>query len=241
MAKDRFVHTGSLVDNCCAVDLEVSYFDLRVQIAVVVFVIAVGLLMYKHSTEAVRVVGIVTFVVLPVFMAISYSGYIRYGSQALPYIPVGFVAIVGVKSMRRRYFQILLIGGVFLLAYPVISGMPFVKAVPRYAQLSDSQNLLSTDELSLANNLLPEDGVVYIGGPMASLLAQQLNRQDLVWTWSQPLASEIENSKRDYFVLYNPMEPFTAGRAAGTGVFVTECGGLRFQRLPLTICRLKPK
>ena len=105
--------------------------------------------------------------------------------------------------------------------------------------MSDSQNLLSTEELAMANDLLPAKSVVYIGGPLASLLAQQLNRQDLVWTWSQPEASEIENSNRDYFVLYNPMEPFTASRAAETDISATECDVLRFQQLQLTICRLK--
>ena len=240
MAEHRLVHTGSLVDNCCPVDLEVSYFDLRVQIATVVFVVAVGAFMFRRSTEAVRVVGVVTFVVLPVFMAISYSGYIRYGSQALPYVPVGLVAIFGMKSMKSNFVRTFLVSGALLLTFPVVPGLPFVKDVPRYAQLSDSQNLLSIEELSMANNLLPAKSVVFIGGTLASLLAQQLNRQDLVWTWTQPLASEIENSDRDYSVLYNPTEPFTASRAAGTGISITECGVLRFQRLPLMICRLKP-
>jgi hypothetical protein len=239
MAKHRLVHTGSLVDNCCPVDLEVSYFDLRVQIATVIFVIAVGVFIYRRSTEAVRVVGVVTFVVLPVFMAVSYSGYIRYGSQALPYVPVSLAAIFGMKSRSSGFARAFLISGVLLLTFPVIPGLPFVKDVPRYAQLSDSQNLFSTDELLLANKLLPAKSVVFIGGPLASLLAQQLNRQDLVWTWTQPTASEIQNRQGDYFVLYNPMEPFTATRASETGVSTSECGVLRFQRLPLTICQLK--
>lgn len=241
MAENRLVHTGSLVDQCCQVDLEVSYFDLRVQIALALFVLAIGFYLYKRSSESVRVIGVITFVTLPIFMAISYSGYIRYGSQALPYVPVGLVAIFGMKSMKSNFARTFLVSGALLLTFPVISGLPFVKDVPRYAQIGDSQNLLSTEELSMANNLLPEDSVVFVGGPLASLLAQQLNRQDLVWTWTQPLASEIQNPDRDYFVLYNPMEPFTASRAAGTGISVTECGVLRFKRLQLTICRLIPK
>jgi hypothetical protein len=171
-------------------------------------------------------------------MAISYSGYIRYGSQALPFIPVGLVVLFGVRSLKSTYAHTFLLLGVFLLAFPVIPGMPFVKDVPRYAQLGGSQNLLSYEELSMANNLLPEDSVVFVGGPLASLLAQQLNRQDLVWTWAQPLADEINSSDRDYFVLYNPMEPFTAFRASETGISITECGVLRFQSLQVTICRL---
>ena len=238
MAKHRVIHTGSLVDNCCAVDLEVSYFDLRVQIATVVFVIALGLLIFRRSKEVVRVVGIVTFVVLPVFMAISYSGYIRYGSQALPYVPVGLVAIFGITTSTRNHVRTVFVSGVLLLTFPVISGLPFVENIPRYAQLGDSQNLFSTKELVMANELLTAKSVVFIGGPLASLLAQQLNRQDLQWTWKQPLASEIQKSKRDYFVLYNPTESFTAGRARVTGISTTECVALRFERLPLSICRL---
>jgi hypothetical protein len=240
MAKHRLVHTGSLVDNCCPVDLEVSYFDLRVQIALAIFVVATGFYFHKRSSESVRVIGVITFVTLPIFMAIAYSGYIRYGSQALPYVPVGLVAIFGMKSMKSNFARTFLVTGALLLAFPVIPGLPFVKDVPRYAQIGDSQNLLSTEELSMANNLLPAKSVVFIGGTLASLLAQQLNRQDLVWTWSQPLPREIQDSDRDYFVLYNPTEPFTASRAAETGISITECGVLRFQRLPLTICRLKP-
>ena len=237
-AQHRLVHTGSLIDRCCQVDLEVSYFDLRVQIATAVFALAIGMYIYKRSSESARVIGVVTYVTLPVFMAISYSGYIRYGSQALPYIPVGLVAIFGVKSKTNTYARSFLVAGTFLLVFPVIPGLPFVKDVPRYAQIGDSQNLLSDKELTMANNLLPAKSVVYVGGPLASLLAQQLNRQDLVWTWTQPLADEIRNSDRDFYVLYNPMEPFTAGRAAVTGISITECGVLRFQRLQLTICRL---
>ena len=238
MAEHRLTHTGSLIDHCCQVDLEVSYFDMRVQIAMIISALAVGIYVYKRSHESAQVLGVVTFVALPVFMAISYSGYIRYGSQALPYIPIGLVALFDVWSLKSTYARTFLLLGVFLLAFPVIPGMPFVKDVPRYAQLGDSQNLLSDKELTMANNLLPAKSVVYVGGPLASLLAQQLNRQDLVWTWTQPLADEIRNSDRDYFVLYNPMEPFTAGRAAVTGISITECGVLRFQRLQLTICRL---
>ena len=239
MVDNRIVHTGSLVDQCCQVDLELSYFDLRVQIAIAISIFAIGFLLYRRSGESVRLIGVVTFVTLPIFMAISYSGYIRYGSQALPYVPVGLVAIFGMRSIKSIYARICLLLGVILLIFPVIPGMPFVMNIPRYAQLGDSQNLLSTEELAMANDLLPAKSVVYIGGPLASLLAQQLNRQDLVWTWSQPEASEIENSNRDYFVLYNPMEPFTASRAAETDISATECDVLRFQQLQLTICRLK--
>jgi hypothetical protein len=238
MAEHRLTHTGSLIDHCCQVDLEVSYFDMRVQIAMIISALAVGIYVYKRSHESAQVLGVVTFVALPVFMAISYSGYIRYGSQALPFIPVGLVVLFGVRSLKSTYAHTFLLLGVFLLAFPVIPGMPFVKDVPRYAQLGGSQNLLSYEELSMANNLLPEDSVVFVGGPLASLLAQQLNRQDLVWTWAQPLADEINSSDRDYFVLYNPMEPFTAFRASETGISITECGVLRFQSLQVTICRL---
>lgn len=239
MAEHRLVHTGGLVDRCCQVDLEISYFDLRVQIAIAVFVIAIGTYLYKRSSESARVVGVVMFVTLPIFMAISYSGFIRYASQALPFVPIGLVAIFSTKSTKSNHGRGVLISGVFLLTFPVIPGLPFVKSVPRYAQIGDSQNLLSTEELSMANNLLPAKSVVFIGGPMASLLAQQLNRQDLVWTWTQPLVSEIQNSDRDYFVLYNPAEPFSANRALDVGISITECEVLRFQRLQVSICRLK--
>ena len=239
MAEYRIVHTGSLVDNCCAVDLEVSYFDLRVQIASAVFLIAVGVFLYRRSVESARVVGVVIFVTLPIFMAIAYSGYVRYASQALPFVPVGVFAVLQVLSSKRYLSQMFLSAAVICLTVPVIPGLPFVKNVPRYAQLGDSQNLLSTEELSMANNLLPAKSVVYIGGHMASVLAQQLNRQDLVWTWSQPLAKEIQDSPVDHFVLHNPEEPFTANQALKGGISITECGVLRFQRLQLTICRLK--
>ena len=239
MAEYRIVHTGSLVDNCCAVDLEVSYFDLRVQIASAVFLIAVGVFLYRRSVESTRVVGVVTFVTLPIFMAIAYSGYVRYASQALPFVPVGVFAVLQILSSKRYLSQMFLSAAVICLTVPVIPGLPFVKNVPRYAQLGDSQNLLSTEELSMANNLLPAKSVVYIGGHMASVLAQQLNRQDLVWTWSQPLAKEIQDSPVDHFVLHNPEEPFTANQALKGGISITECGVLRFQRLQLTICRLK--
>ncbi len=239
MAEYRIVHTGSLVDNCCTVDLEVSYFDLRVQIASAVFVIAVGVFLYRRSVESARVVGVVTFATLPIFMAIAYSGYVRYASQALPFVPVGVFAVLQILSSKRYLSQMFLSAAVICLMVPVIPGLPFVKNVPRYAQLGDSQNLLSTEELSMANNLLPAKSVVYIGGHMASLLAQQLNRQDLVWTWSQPLAKEIQDSPVDHFVLHNPEEPFTANQALKGGISMTECGVLRFQRLQLTICRLK--
>ena len=240
MAEDRLVHTGSLVDKCCQVDLEVSYFDLRVQIASALLAIAVGAFLYRRSVESARVVGVVTFVTLPIFMAISYSGYIRYGSQALPYVPVGLVAIFGIYSVKRYFSLAFLVVGAILLTVPVIPGLPFIKNVPRYAQLGGSQNLLSTEELSMANDLLPAKSVVYVGGFLASLLAQQLNRQDLVWTWNQPLAKEIQDSPVDYFVLHNPAMPFTAKQALEGGISITECGVLRFQRLQLTICRLKP-
>ena len=239
MAEYRIVHTGSLVDNCCAVDLEVSYFDLRVQIASAVFLIAVGVFLYRRSVESARVVGVVIFVTLPIFMAIAYSGYVRYASQALPFVPVGVFAVLQILSSKRYLSQMFLSAAVICLTVPVIPGLPFVKNVPRYAQLGDSQNLLSTEELSMANNLLPAKSVVYIGGHMASVLAQQLNRQDLVWTWSQPLAKEIQDSPVDHFVLHNPEEPFTANQALKGGISITECGVLRFQRLQLTICRLK--
>ena len=239
MAEYRIVHTGSLVDNCCAVDLEVSYFDLRVQIASAVFLIAVGVFLYRRSVESARVVGVVIFVTLPIFMAIAYSGYVRYASQALPFVPVGVFAVLQILSSKRYLSQMFLSAAVICLTVPVIPGLPFVKNVPRYAQLGDSQNLLSTEELSMANNLLPAKSVVYIGGHMASVLAQQLNRQDLVWTWSQPLAREIQDSPVDHFVLHNPEEPFTANQALKGGISITECGVLRFQRLQLTICRLK--
>ena len=239
MAEYRIVHTGSLVDNCCAVDLEVSYFDLRVQIASAVFLIAVGVFLYRRSVESARVVGVVIFVTLPIFMAIAYSGYVRYASQALPFVPVGVFAVLQILSSKRYLSQMFLSAAVICLTVPVIPGLPFVKNVPRYAQFGDSQNLLSTEELSMANNLLPAKSVVYIGGHMASVLAQQLNRQDLVWTWSQPLAKEIQDSPVDHFVLHNPEEPFTANQALKGGISITECGVLRFQRLQLTICRLK--
>ena len=239
MAEYRIVHTGSLFDNCCAVDLEVSYFDLRVQIASAVFLIAVGVFLYRRSVESARVVGVVIFVTLPIFMAIAYSGYVRYASQALPFVPVGVFAVLQILSSKRYLSQMFLSAAVICLTVPVIPGLPFVKNVPRYAQLGDSQNLLSTEELSMANNLLPAKSVVYIGGHMASVLAQQLNRQDLVWTWSQPLAKEIQDSPVDHFVLHNPEEPFTANQALKGGISITECGVLRFQRLQLTICRLK--
>ena len=240
MAEYRIVHTGSLVDNCCAVDLEVSYFDLRVQIASAVFLIAVGVFLYRRSVESTRVVGVVTFVTLPIFMAIAYSGYVRYASQALPFVPVGVFAVLQILSSKRYLSQMFLSAAVICLTVPVIPGLPFVKNVPRYAQLGDSQNLLSTEELSMANDLLPAKSVVYVGGFLASLLAQQLNRQDLVWTWNQPLAREIQDSPVDHFVLHNPEEPFTANQALKGGISITECGVLRFQRLQLTICRLKP-
>ena len=241
MAENRLVHTGSLVDRCCTVDLELSYFDLRVQMAIAISVIAIGFLLYKRSSESVRVIGVVAFIALPIFMAISYSGYIRYSSQALPYVPVGLVAIFGLRSLKNIFARICLISGVILLAIPVVSGLPFVMNIPRYAQMGDSRGLLSSDELTMANSLLPARSVVFIGGPLASLLAQQLNRQDLVWTWSQPLASEIQSSNRDYFVLYNPMEPYTASRAEDTDISISECSVLRFRQLQLTICRLEPK
>ena len=240
MAEYRIVHTGSLVDNCCAVDLEVSYFDLRVQIASAVFLIAVGVFLYRRSVESARVVGVVIFVTLPIFMAIAYSGYVRYASQALPFVPVGVFAVLQILSSKRYLSQMFLSAAVICLTVPVIPGLPFVKNVPRYAQFGDSQNLLSKEELSMANDLLPAKSVVYVGGILASLLAQQLNRQDLVWTWNQPLAKEIQDSPVDYFVLHNPAMPFTAKQALEGGISITECGVLRFQRLQLTICRLKP-
>ena len=180
-----------------------------------------------------------TFVVLPILMAISYSGYIRYASQALPLVPLAFVAVLVVLPMKVRLFHIFLVFGVSALIYPVVPGLPKVVNVPRYAQLGDSQNLLSVTELEMANDLIPESSTVFIGGRLVSLLAQQLNRQDLVWTWSQPSKSQIRNSGKDHFVLYNPMEPFTSSQAAVTGISISECSVLRFQRLQLTICRLK--
>ena len=239
MAENRLVHTGSLVDGCCQVDLEVSYFDIRVQIATAILIFAVGVFLYRRSQETLQTVGAVTFVVLPILMAISYSGYIRYASQALPLVPLAFVAVLVVLPMKVRLFHIFLVFGVSALIYPVVPGLPKVVNVPRYAQLGDSQNLLSVTELEMANDLIPESSTVFIGGRLVSLLAQQLNRQDLVWTWSQPSKSQIRNSGKDHFVLYNPMEPFTSSQAAVTGISISECSVLRFQRLQLTICRLK--
>ncbi len=238
MGKHRLTHTGSLIDNCCPVDLEVSYFDLRVQIAIVLFVAAVGVIFYKRSPETVRVVGLITFVTLPIFMAISYSGYIRYASQALPFVPVGVVALIQVLPLKRFQSQTLLVSALICLAVPAISGLPNVVDAPRYAQLGDSSNLLTKAELSMANDLLPLKSTVYIGGPLVSLLAQQLNRHDLVWTWNQPLESEIKSSSSDFFVLYNPMAPFLEKNVLNRGVSMSECSILRFQRLQLSLCRL---
>ena len=238
MARRRIVHTGSLDDNCCPVDLEVSYFDLRVQIAIIMFVIAIGTVAYRRSPEIVRVVGVITFVTLPIFMAISYSGYIRYASQALPFVPIGAIALIQILPVKRLLSQMLLALALICVTIPVIPGLPRVMDVPRYAQLGESNNLLTEAELSMANDLLPLKSAVYIGGPLVSLLAQQLNRQDLVWTWIQPLESDIRSSSSDFFVLYNPMEPFLEKNVLNSGVSVSECSILRFQRLQLSLCRL---
>lgn len=239
MAEHRIVHTGSLIDNCCPVDLEVSYFDLRVQIATAVFVVAVCAFIYRRSTESVKVFGVITFLTLPIFMAISYSGYIRYASQALPFVPVGVIAILQVLPSKRYLSQTFLASAVICLTIPVIPGLPKVMDVPRYAQLGDSRNLLTETELSIANDLLPAKSTIYIGGPLVSLLAQQLNRHDLVWTWNQPLQSDIQSSGSDFFVLYNPMEPFLEMNVLNSGVSVSECSVLRFHRLQLSVCRLR--
>jgi hypothetical protein len=239
MAENRLVHTGSLVDKCCQVDLEVSYFDIRVQIATAILVFAVVAVLNRRSQVTLQTVGTVTFVVLPILMAVAYSGYIRYASQALPLVPLAFVAVLVVLPMKDQLFRTLLVVGVSALIFPVVPGLPKVVNVPRYAQLGDSHNLLSSTELEMANDLIPASSTVFIGGRLVSLLAQQLNRQDIVWTWSQPSASQIRNSGQDHLILYNPMEPFTRSQAAVTGISMNECSVLRFQRLQLTICRLK--
>ena len=238
MGKHRLTHTGSLIDNCCPVDLEVSYFDLRVQSAIFLFVAAIGVFFYRRSPETVRAFGLITFVTLPIFMAISYSGYIRYASQALPFVPVGLIALIQVLPLKRFLSQALLVSALICLTIPAISRLPGVMDAPRYAQLGDSNNLLTKAELSMANDLLPLKSTVYIGGPLVSLLAQQLNRHDLVWTWNQPFESEIKSSSSDFFVLYNPMEPFLEKNVLNRGVSISECSILRFQRLQLSLCRL---
>jgi hypothetical protein len=238
MGKHRLTHTGSLIDNCCPVDLEVSYFDLRVQFAIFLFVASIGVFFYRRSPETVRAFGLITFVTLPIFMAISYSGYIRYASQALPFVPVGLIALIQVLPLKRFLSQAFLVSALICLTIPAISRLPEVMDAPRYAQLGDSNNLLTKAELSMANDLLPLKSTVYIGGPLVSLLAQQLNRRDLVWTWNQPIESEIKSSSSDFFVLYNPMEPFLEKNVLNRGVSMSECSILRFQRLQLSLCRL---
>jgi hypothetical protein len=238
MAKNRMFHTGSLIDGYQQVDLEVTYFDLRVQIAVIVFMIALGAFLYKRSSDAVRIFGVVSFILLPIFMAVSYMGYVRYASQALPFVPISVVALIQLLPHERFFRQAFLVSSLICLAVPVIPRLPGVIPVPRYAQLGDSNNLLTEVELAMANDLLPLKSTVYIGGPLVSLLAQQLDRRDLVWTWIQPTESEIKFSSSDFFVLYNPMEPFLEKNVLNRGISISECSILRFQRLQLSLCRL---
>jgi hypothetical protein len=239
-ALQRIFHTGSLVDKCCQVDLEYSYFDLRIQVAFGLLILFLVSLFFDHSDQVSKRLGISLFITLPLLMPLAYSGYVRYGSQALPYVPLGVALLASTSRLKVVYSRCFLFLGLLILVAPVVPGFPYSRDIPRYAQLGGRDELFSRQELLQVNSLLPEGSYVYIAGKLTSILAQQLNRPDLVWTWKVPESEDVLNGSQRYFALYSPSEPLTVEQLPAH-MNKSECGVLRFRSLGFTICRLVAK
>ncbi len=233
----RLIHTGGLERGCCPVDLEIPYWDLRMPL--MYFALALVLLFsltFRRRFSPVSI-GVVIFCCLPVLAYLAFSGYARYASQALVVAPVALTAIIQEVTLKAQLKKGLIFLGVLLLSFPAIHSMTRGSAIPRFAQLAESEKFFTREELAVVNDLLPEDAKVYIAGDLVSLVAQQLNRPDLIWTWKMPLASEALSS-RNLLVLYNPMTPLPLAELETRGLFVAECNTLRFTNSSLGLCRL---
>ena len=195
-------------------------------------------LFFDHSDQVSKRLGISLFITLPLLMPLAYSGYVRYGSQALPYVPLGVALLASTTRLKVVYSRCFLFLGLLILVAPVVPGIPYSRDIPRYAQLGGRDELFSRQELLQVNSLLPEGSYVYIAGKLTSILAQQLNRPDLVWTWKVPESEDVLNGSQRYFALYSPSEPLTVEQLPAH-MNKSECGVLRFRSLGFTICRLE--